>query len=219
LRVEEATDGPPALPCRPADLAARARSLAGADGRRVIVGITGPPGAGKSTIAAAVAQVLGPQACVIPMDGFHYSTAVLAALGRSARKGAPDTFDADGYAVLLGRLRADNGRTVYAPSFDRQREEPVAGDLAVPPGARILLTEGNYLLSTDDGWSQVRPLLDEVWYVDLSPPVRRQRLIARHEQFGKDPQQARAWATGPDEANARLITARRAAASLIIACE
>jgi pantothenate kinase len=150
------------------------------------------------------------------MDGFHYSNAVLRTLGRASRKGAPDTFDVDGYATLLERLRLDDGRTVYAPGFDRERDEPVAGDLAVPASARIVITEGNYLLLPDPGWGQVRPLLDEVWYVDVDESLRLKRLIGRHQQFGKDEAAARAWATGPDAANARLIAATRATADLII---
>ena len=217
---------PPETPFQPADLAARARALAGqaanpAGGRagppggRILLGITGAPGAGKSTIAAALAVAIGPDACVVPMDGFHFSNAVLRALGRATRKGAPDTFDVDGYAALLDRLRRAD-RVVYAPSFDRQRDEPVAGDLAVPPSARIVITEGNYLLLPSHGWDRVRPLLDEVWHVDVDPAVRLARLIGRHREFGKDADRARAWATGPDEANARLIAAQRAEADLII---
>jgi pantothenate kinase len=207
---------PPEAPFYPQELAGRARALAERAGRRVILGITGAPGAGKSTIAAALEAVLGPSACVIPMDGFHLSNAVLRSLGRATRKGAPDTFDADGYAALLSRLRQDHGRAVYAPSFDRELDEPVANDLVVPPVVRIVITEGNYLLSQGKGWDRVRRLLDEVWYVDADPAVRLQRLITRHERFGKDAEHAHAWATGPDEANARLITAGRNTASLVI---
>lgn len=200
----------------PAALAARVRHLAGRARGRVILGIAGQPGAGKSSIAAALAAELGSDAVVVPMDGFHYSNAALRALGRLARKGAADTFDVDGYVTLLERLRRDDGRTVYAPSFDRQREEPVAGDLAVPASARIVITEGNYLLLPESGWDQVRPLLDQVWYVDVDQALRLQRLIARHREFGKDEAAARAWATGPDEANARLIAATRGTADLVI---
>jgi pantothenate kinase len=207
---------PPEVPFHPEELAARARALAERAGRRVILGITGAPGAGKSTIAAALGAALGPPACVIPMDGFHLSNAVLRSLGRATRKGAPDTFDADGYAALLSRLRQDNGRTVYAPGFDRELDEPVADDLVVPPGVRIVITEGNYLLSHGKGWDRARRLLDEVWYVDADPAVRLQRLITRHQRFGKDAEGAHAWATGPDEANARLIAAGRSAADLVI---
>jgi pantothenate kinase len=208
--------GPPETCFRPAALASRIRFFADQAGGRVILGIAGPPGAGKSSIAAALAGELGPAAVVVPMDGFHYSNAVLRTLGRASRKGAPDTFDVDGYVTLLERLRRDDGRTVYAPGFDRRLEEPIAGDLAVPVSARIVITEGNYLLLPDPRWDQVRPLLDEVWYVDVDQSLRLERLIERHRHFGKEEAAARAWATGPDETNARLNAATRAAADVII---
>jgi pantothenate kinase len=207
---------PPETCFYPAELAARARALADRTGGRVIVGIAGAPGAGKSTIAAAVADELGPAAVAVPMDGFHYPTAVLRELGRASRKGAPDTFDVDGYVALLERLRREHDRTVHAPGFDRVLDEPVPGQLAVPAAARIVITEGNYLLLPSPGWDRVRRLLDEVWYVRVEESVRLERLIERHRRFGKDEAAARAWATGPDEANARLIEAAQGAADLII---
>jgi pantothenate kinase len=207
---------PPETLFRPAALAARIRARADQAGARVILGITGAPGAGKSSIADALAAELGADAVTVPMDGFHYSNAVLRALGRAARKGAPDTFDVDGYLTLLERLRRDDGRTVYAPRFYRELEESIAGDLAVPGAARIVITEGNYLLLAAPGWNRVLPLLDEVWYAEVEESLRLTRLIARHRRFGKDEATARAWATGPDEANARLIAATRGVADLVI---
>lgn len=206
---------PPETRFSPQGLAARARTIAEL-ARRIILGITGPPGAGKSTIAIAIGAVLGLEASVIPMDGFHFSNAVLASLDRGSRKGAPDTFDVDGYAALLGRVRCGENGTVYVPSFSRDLDEPLAGDLAVPPATRIVLTEGNYLLLQRDGWERVRPLLDEVWYVDVDQALRLERLTSRHRIFGKDDAAARAWATGPDEANARAVAALRATADLVI---
>ena len=201
---------------RPAALADRARALADQGGRRVIVGVVGAPGAGKSTIAAAVAAELGSAAVVVPMDGFHYPTAILRDLGRADRKGAPDTFDVAGYVALLEQLRRDHDHIVRAPWFDRETDEPVADRLVVPPSVPIVITEGNYLLLPSSGWDRVRGLLDEAWYVRAEEQVRLQRLIERHRRFGKDEAAARAWATGPDEANAALIEATQGAADLII---
>ncbi|MGZ4598191.1 MAG: nucleoside/nucleotide kinase family protein, partial [Actinomycetes bacterium] len=100
------------------DLIDRARALLD-DDRRVLLGICGAPGAGKSTVAHHVAAGIGPAAVVVPMDGFHLHDDELTRLGRLGRKGAPDTFDADGYVALLRRIRAHGDRTVYAPAFDR----------------------------------------------------------------------------------------------------
>lgn len=195
-----------------APLADRVRALLARD-RRVVLGVAGAPGAGKSTLAAQVAAAVGAAAVVVPMDGFHLAQTELERLGRADRKGAPDTFDADGYVALLQRLRAPRpGHVVYAPEYRRDLRNGVAGAVAVPADVRLVVTEGNYLLLDVDGFAPVADLLDEAWFVAPADDVRLARLVARHERFGKSPAAARAWSTGPDEANARRIapTARRA---------
>jgi len=183
---------------------ARARALA-ETGTRKILGIAGPPGGGKSTVARAVVAELGDQARLVPMDGFHLAQAELVRLGRRDRMGAPDTFDAAGYAALLQRLRSDEP-VVYAPEFRREIEEPIAGAIAVPTTVPLVVTEGNYLLL----WPEIKPLLDEAWYVETDEELRVQRLIQRHIEFGKTPEYARAWVMRSDERNAELV-ARTAA--------
>jgi pantothenate kinase len=153
------------------------------------------------------------------MDGFHLADVELERLGRRDRKGAPDTFDAYGYVNLLRRLRADDEPVVYAPSFDRDLEQPVAGAVPVLSAARLVITEGNYLLLDDDAWAGVRPLLDAVWYCDPDDAVRLDRLVRRHVRFGKAPDHAQAWALGTDERNAALVRASRDRADLVIAAE
>ncbi|WP_128981113.1 nucleoside/nucleotide kinase family protein [Streptomyces roseicoloratus] len=197
-------------------LVRRARALVG-DGRRRILGIAGPPGVGKSTLAARFVARLDGLAALVPMDGFHLAQAELERLGRAGRKGAPDTFDAAGYAALLARLRTpEPGVTVYAPAFDRSLEEPVAGAIPVPPGVPLVITEGNYLLHDEAPWAAVRPLLDEVWYLDLDDRHRVPRLIARHVRFGKEQAHAERWVAESDEANARLVARGRDRAHLVV---
>src|SRR4051812_9119457 len=195
-------------------LVARARELAQA-GSRTILGIAGPPGGGKSTVARQVVAELGEQARLVPMDGFHLAQPELVRLGRRERMGAPDTFDAAGYAALLARLRSDEP-VVYAPEFRREIEEPIAGAIAVPRHVPLVVTEGNYLLLAEHGWGAVRPLLDEVWYVETDEEVRVQRLIQRHIQFGKTPEYARTWVERSNEPNAALVAATAHSADVLV---
>jgi pantothenate kinase len=198
------------------ELIDRARALARA-GSRKILGIAGAPGAGKSTLAALVAAHLGGQAVQVPMDGLHLADMELTRLGRRMRKGAPDTFDSFGYLALLRRLRSPGpGEIVYAPAFERTIEQPIAGSIPVDPSVPLIVTEGNYLLLDDPPWHQVRALLDETWFVEIDDEVRVSRLIRRHIEFGKTPEQAAEWVQRLDEQNARLIAATRDRADLIV---
>jgi pantothenate kinase len=196
-------------------LLARARALADGPGR-AILGITGPPAAGKSTLAQRLREELGAAAAYVPLDGFHLAHQLLVENGLVERKGAPDTFDAAGYVALLRRLRDPAEGVVYAPRFDRDIEDSIANAIPVPPDVPLVITEGNYLLLRSGPWVQVAGLLDEVWYIDLAEDTRLRRLIGRHMEFGRDSAEARDRATGSDQRNAVLIEAGRDYASLVV---
>lgn len=179
-----------------------------ADGRdRCLLGIAGAPGAGKSTLASELLEQLEPDAVVVGMDGFHLANRVLAEYGLLERKGAPETFDAAGFKILLSRLRTNNDEVVYAPEFHREVEEPIAGAVAVPRTVTIVIVEGNYLLLDDGPWRGVRDLFDQVWYLDMDGRMRRDRLLRRHVAFGKSPEDALSWVRDSDERNAALVEA------------
>lgn len=193
--------------------------VARARGRgRLVVGVAGAPGAGKSTLAAELVRVLGDRgipSALLPMDGFHRTQAELVALGRRDRMGAADTFDVDGFVATLADVRG-GGVDVAAPGFDRDREEPVPGAVRIPAAARVAVTEGNWLLLPEDGWGAVAPLLDLRVALMIEDAVRVPRLVARHVAHGKTPTEAAAWVERSDEANARRILPTLARADAVV---
>jgi len=201
--------------CSLDELVERARALA-VGGSRCILGIAGAPGAGKSTVAKAIADALGGQAARVGMDAFHLANEVLAAHGSRNRKGAPETFDPWGYANLLHRLKTNREPVVYAPVFDRSLEESIGSAIPVVREVALVITEGNYLLLDAEGWRESREQIDEIWFLDVSEDERQLRLVRRHEAFGKPPKEAEAWALGSDQRNAAVVDATRERADLII---
>jgi pantothenate kinase len=196
-----------------ADAIERAATMA-VDGRAVL-GIAGCPGAGKSTLSGAITARVS-SSVVVPMDGFHMLNEDLVRLGRRNRKGAPDTFDVSGFVTTLDRLRRQIDDVVTAPRYDRAASAPVPDAIAVAPTDSLVITEGNYLLLDYPPWNAVRQLLDEVWFVDIDDAVRVPRLISRHIEFGKSPDEAVEWVMRSDEANAVLVAATRDRADVVV---
>jgi pantothenate kinase len=197
----------------PAALADLIRSKAGPG--RFITAIAGPPGAGKSTLSAALAKALGADARVVPMDGFHFDDAILNARGLRSRKGAPETFDAAGFVHLMRRLRA--GDEAAIPLFDRELELSRAAADIVSASDRFLLVEGNWLLLDEAPWDGLAPLFDLTVMLEVPDAEIDRRLQHRWANHGKSPEQARAWIDGNDLPNVRRVREGSRPADLVIA--
>lgn len=215
------TGSPPRLELPHSDMVDRLASILleawRSKGDRIIIGVCGAPGAGKSSLAAALAARLGADlSVVVPFDGFHLATTVLEGTPLLQRRGALETFDLGAFRSLVSRLRARDDDIVYAPSFVRGLEEPIASAIPVPRSVPIIITEGNYLLSPHPILRDVRDQLDEVWYLDTPPEIRLPQLIARHVAFGKPEEEAQEWVAGTDQRNADQVESTRDSADLVI---
>jgi pantothenate kinase len=176
---------------------------------RLLVGVAGPPGAGKSTLADRLNEILsqrGRRSAVLPMDGFHLDNAILEQRGDLARKGAPHTFDVRGLADLLRAVKA--GGEVFVPVFDRSRELAIAAARSIAPEDRIVIAEGNYLLLDQGRWAGLADLFDLT--VMVAPPIEEleRRLIARWVHYGLTPAQIGAKVESNDLPNGRLVLER-----------
>jgi pantothenate kinase len=190
-------------------------------GQRYMLGVTGGPGAGKSTFADSLCReldtLLGPgNALVVPMDGFHKTNRELHALGMWERKGEAETFDASGFVALLSRIRHFPDQASAAPRFDRATDEPIPGALHIRPAHRLIIVEGNYLLLSTPPWTEIPGLLDDVWYLEAPQDIVRRRLEERHLLRGLSGDELARKITSSDLRNARQIARSKHLASRIL---
>lgn len=192
-------------------IAARATE---ATGSRFVAGVAGPPASGKSTLAKDLVTRLGPRAAVLPMDGFHMDNAALQAMGLLHRKGAPETFDAQGFVDLVRRLKRDG--VVPYPTFDRAADATVPQGGVIAAGTDIVIVEGNYLLLDTPPWDQLAAEFDLTVALQVSAPELEARLMARWRAHGLSEPQARARAHENDLPNARFVAQNARPADYIL---
>ncbi|MEM9228658.1 MAG: nucleoside/nucleotide kinase family protein [Pseudomonadota bacterium] len=194
-------------------LAADLTALAAAVPGRFVLGIAGAPASGKSTLAENLVRAVS-GAALLPMDGFHLDDALLTERGHRNRKGAPHTFDVEGFSAALRRVR--DGEAVYVPRFDRGLELARAGSIHISAEVRVIVVEGNYLLHHTGGWEAIQPLLHACWYLDVPSDELDRRLLARWTAHGKDPNEARRWIDGNDIPNAQIVARGRIRADRVL---
>jgi len=187
---------------------------------RFVLGITGPPGAGKSTVSELLRDLLisrhGRLAIVVPMDGYHLSNEELVKRNLRPLKGIPSTFDADGFVALVGDIKSGARRTIVFPTFDRDADAVVACGGKVEPADEIIIVEGNYLLMTESPWHQIRHYLDDVFYIDAPHAVLLKRLLERHMEGGMNSEDALLKVDSTDLPNAHLIEKTRHLATKVV---
>jgi pantothenate kinase len=180
-------------------------------GQRYILGITGAPGAGKTTFTNWLVREINSRthgdnpAIGVPMDGFHYTNQKLGEMGLLELKGIPETFDSAGFLALLKSLRHSTNENVYAPLFKRSIEASIANGIVVKPAHSICVVEGNYLLLQDEPWSQCKQFFDQVWFINSTLDVITPRLLQRHIEAGRTEAGAQQKVQSTDLRNARVI--------------
>ncbi|KQZ82927.1 nucleoside triphosphate hydrolase [Mesorhizobium sp. Root157] len=183
---------------------------------RCLVAIAGPPGAGKSTLATALRDLL-PEgtAEVVPMDGFHYDDVILNQRGQRSRKGAPETFDFAGFEALLKRIKSGEP-DIAIPVFDRSMELSRAAASVISADVKFVLVEGNYLLLDEEPWARLGALFDFSIFVDANRAELERRLLSRWSEHGKSDEDARTWVASNDLPNVERVYAHRRAPDLIV---
>ena len=178
-------------------------------GQRMIIGLAGPPGSGKSTLARYVVDEINKHgystAIVLPMDGFHLSNSQLEKKGIAQIKGAPETFDVNGFVLALSRIRSPVHDTLYVPDYSRVFNEPIAASIGIRAETNTIVVEGNYLLLESGDWKNVWQYLDRAWFLNVPWEVCRNRLIARQIAGGKSLAEASEWVDRSDKANFELV--------------
>lgn len=188
---------------------------------RYLLGLAGAPASGKSTFSAQLVDGINRKlnkdiAVVVPMDGYHFSNEVLDQMGLKPLKGIPSTFDAQGFVDLIKRLKSETNKSVFAPLFDRSIEASIENGIEIANHHEIIVSEGNYLLLNEKPWNELSNLFDEIWFIDATEEKLMPRLLARHKECGRNPEESKAKIESTDLPNAKLIDDTKSRADRVI---
>ena len=187
---------------------------------RFILGLTGAPAAGKSTLAENLCTRWNDKhqntAIIVPMDGYHLSNEQLKEAGTLHLKGVPKTFDAVGFVNKIRKIKNEPNKIHYCPLFDRSIEASIQDEIRVLPTHTMIIVEGNYLLLESEPWASLREHFDEVWFIEADAEALAQRLLERHQSAGKNTQEAQEKMNSTDLPNAELIGNTRSRATRIV---
>lgn len=191
------------------------------ENKRFLLGITGIPGAGKSTLANSlmknINEILHKEiAIVVPMDGFHYHNDILVTKGLLAVKGSFKTFDSEKFVALIKKIASEKVEKIYCPAYDRNLHNPVDDSILIESKHKIIIVEGNYLLLDTCPWKELVDLFDESWFIDTPQAISKERLINRHIVTGRSASEAFHKVNSTDTPNAELILQTRYRANKII---
>ena len=195
-------------------------------GRRIIVMLAAPPGAGKSTLALFLEQLsrsnpgLTPAAAV-GMDGFHRYANVLSEMktvrdGREVTlkeiKGAPMTFDLPRLNNAIRRLTEET--SCPWPLYDRTIHDPVEDVLLITED--IVILEGNYFLLDEPGWRDLHLLADYTVRILADERDLWERLVQRKAASGISREAAEQFVEFSDLWNVREVMAHFLPADLTL---
>lgn len=181
---------------------------------RMIVGLAGPAGSGKSVITAIFHEIakqlqLPFRFETVGIDAFHYRNDFLlkhTTNGKplKANKGRFDTYDVSKLTKAL--LDFSAWKEVSLPVYSRKTHDPIEDAIVIKKGEpALLIIEGLWILYDKDGWENVGKLLDFSIFIETDNEKVRQGVLERHVRGGRTLEDASAYYEANEAKNFDLI--------------
>lgn len=139
----------------------------------MILGIAGGTGSGKTTVAHAIADALGPVAAHVDHDSYYEDQSHLSADARNeVNYDHPDALDNELLAAHLTALK--DGKAIEKPVYDFKSHTRGAKTVRIEP-APVIIVEGILTLAVPI----LRNLFDIKVFVDTAADIRLMRRIRR----------------------------------------